>query len=374
MKALVLEKIGKLEYKEIDKPTPQKGEVLVAVKACGICGSDIPRAYRDGAHNMPLVIGHEFSGCVESVGEGVSSTWIGKNVGVFPLIPCRKCRPCLNRQYEMCRHYDYLGSRSNGGFAEYVVVPEWNLIELPEGVSYEAAAMIEPMAVAVHAMSRTLSGSAGAVFDQSESGHSLKIAVCGLGTIGTFLVMFLIDAGYRDILVIGNKEFQRKTMKELGIPDGNYCDSNIEDAYDFIMKHTDGAGADVFFECVGSNEVASLAVNAAAPVGQVCFVGNPHSDMEFDKDVYWKILRNQLRITGTWNSSFLGNGNGNGEQSPVNGDEEDDWKYVIKRLAAGSISPEKLITQKYGLKEIHRGFELMRDKTEDYIKVMALVF
>ena len=371
MKALVLEKIGKLEYKEIDKPTPQKGEVLVAVKACGICGSDIPRAYRDGAHNMPLVIGHEFSGCVESVGEGISYAWIGKNVGVFPLIPCRKCRPCLNGQYEMCRHYDYLGSRSNGGFAEYVTVPEWNLIELPEGVSYEAAAMIEPMAVAVHAMNRTLLGSAGVPIEPSGSDPSLKIAVCGLGTIGTFLVMFLIDAGYRDILVIGNKEFQRKTMKELGIPDGNYCDSNEEDAYDFIMKHTDGVGADVFFECVGSNEVASLAVNAAAPAGRVCFVGNPHSDMKFDKDVYWKILRNQLRITGTWNSSFLGNGNGNGEQSPVNGDEEDDWKYVIKRLAAGSISPEKLITQKYDLKDIRRGFELMRDKTEDYIKVMA---
>lgn len=371
MKALVLEKIGKLEYKEIDKPTPQNGEVLVHVKACGICGSDIPRAYRDGAHNMPLVIGHEFSGCVESVGEGVSSTWIGRNVGVFPLIPCRKCRPCLNGQYEMCRHYDYLGSRSNGGFAECVVVPEWNLIELPEGISYEAAAMIEPMAVAVHAMNRSFLRPSEPAFEPSGSGHSLKIAVCGLGTIGTFLVMFLIDAGYRDILVIGNKEFQRRTMKELGIPDGNYCDSNEEDAYDFIMKHTDGAGADVFFECVGSNEVASLAVNAAAPAGRVCFVGNPHSDMKFDKNVYWKILRNQLRLTGTWNSSFLGNGNGNGEESLAIRDEEDDWKYVIKRLSAGSISPEKLITQKYDLKDIRRGFELMRDKTEDYIKVMA---
>ena len=102
--------------------------------------------------------------------------------------------------------------------------------------------------------------------------------------------------------------------------------------------------------------MASLAVNAAAPAGRVCFVGNPHSDMKFDKDVYWKILRNQLRITGTWNSSFLGNGNG--EQSPDIKGEEDDWKYVIKRLAAGSISPERLITQKYDLKDICRGFGL----------------
>ena len=350
MKALVLEDIGKLNIRDIDKPVPDAGEVLVRVMACGVCGSDIPRAYRDGAHNMPLVIGHEFAGVVESVGEGVSEKWTGKRVGVFPLIPCRKCKPCLNKQYEMCRSYSYLGSRRDGGFAEYVSVPEWNLIELPENVSYEAAAMLEPMAVAVHAMS-------GLHSDPEK--EKTYIAVCGLGTIGTLLVMFLVDAGYKDILVIGNKEFQRKTMLHLGVSAENYCDSKKEDAYVFIMDKTGGNGADVFFECVGSNEVAGLAVDCAAPAGKVCFVGNPHSDMMFEKNVYWKILRNQLTIKGTWNSSFLGT------DVP-----DDDWYYVLDRLEKGSVSPEKLITQKYSLEDIHKGFELMRDKTEDYVKVM----
>ena len=84
----------------------------------------------------------------------MSDSWIGKRTGVFPLIPCRRCRSCSERRYEMCRGYSYLGSRRDGGFAEYVVVPEWNLIELAANVSYEEAAMSEPMAVAVHAIRR----------------------------------------------------------------------------------------------------------------------------------------------------------------------------------------------------------------------------
>ena len=104
MKALVLTKVGKLEYMDVPKPVPGKGESLVRVMSCGICGSDIPRAYKDGAHNMPLIIGHEFSGIVESVGDDVDSSWIGKRVGIFPLIPCMNCKPCLDGMYEMCRN------------------------------------------------------------------------------------------------------------------------------------------------------------------------------------------------------------------------------------------------------------------------------
>ena len=151
-------------------------------------------------------------------------------------------------------------------------------------------------------------------------------------------------------------------MEKLGIPGDNYCDSGKEDAYAFIMEHTDGNGTDVFFECVGSSSVANLAIKSAAPAGLVCFVGNPHSDMCFDRDIYWKILRNQLRISGTWNSSFLGEREG----------QDDDWHYVLSRLAGGSIDPEPLITHRYPLGEITKGFELMRDKSEDYIKVMVV--
>ncbi len=363
MKALVLKEIGKLNICEVDKPDPAAGEVIVKVAATGICGSDIPRAYRDGAHNMPLIIGHEFSGTVESAGEGVSDKWIGKRVGIFPLIPCGKCHPCSTGSFEMCKNYSYLGSRRDGGFAEYVAVPEWNLIEIPDEVSFEAAAMLEPMAVAVHAMRRTLDLDNMETVPRygtvSQNRPPVTIVVCGLGTIGTLLVMFLLDAGYENILVIGNKKFQKETMERLGVSPGRYCDSKKDAAYDFIMDRTGGAGADVFFECVGSNETVSLALKSAAAAGSICYVGNPHSDMMLKKDDYWKILRNQIRITGTWNSSFAGNDGA-----------DDDWHYVLDRLSKGGISPEKLITHRYPLDDIIRGFELMRDKSEDYIKVM----
>lgn len=366
MKALVLEEVGKLNIKDIDKPVAKDDEVIVKVMAAGVCGSDIPRAYRDGAHNMPLVIGHEFAGVVEmeKYSEEYSdeteemcatdkcSAKPGTRVGIFPLIPCKKCAPCLNKQYEMCRNYNYLGSRCNGGFAQYVSVPKWNLIELPDNVTYEQAAMLEPMAVAVHAMRRV------------DITRTDNVVVCGLGTIGTLLVMFLLDAGISNIFVIGNKDFQKKTITGLGIAEENYCDSRNTAVSDYIKEKTGGQGANVFFECVGSNETISLAVDNTAPAGSICLVGNPHSDIAFDKNVYWKILRNQIRLTGTWNSSFYG-------ESQEPGNAIDDWHYVIDRLASGSISPQKLIKHKYSLDTMQEGMEIMRDKTEDYVKIMV---
>ena len=192
MKALTLHKLGDLRIDETAVPHPGENEALVAVRAAGICGSDIPRTYKTGAYFYPLIPGHEFSGIVESIGAGVDSRWRGKRVGVFPLIPCRTCMPCRKKQYEMCRHYSYLGSRRNGGFAEYVAVPSDNLIELAEDISYEQAAMMEPMAVAVHAIRKAGIGTSACGTGKKDT--ILRIAVCGLGTSGMLLVQFWLDS------------------------------------------------------------------------------------------------------------------------------------------------------------------------------------
>lgn len=130
--------------------------------------------------------------------------------------------------------------------------------------------------------------------------------------------MFLLDAGINNLFVIGNKEFQRQTMLQMGIADECYCDSRASDIRKWISEHTNGAGADVFFECVGRNET----------------------------------------VTGTWNSSFVHS-------------VEDDWHYVLDRLEQGKISPSKLISHRFSLEDIEKGFHIMRDKSEDYIKAMA---
>jgi L-iditol 2-dehydrogenase len=185
------------------------------------------------------------------------------------------------------------------------------------------------------------------------------VVVCGLGTIGILLVMFLMEAGVRNILAVGNKDFQKHIVLNMGLSKDCYCDSRSNDVTVWINEKTKGSGADVFFECVGRNETVSQAVGVAAPSGRICLVGNPYSDMTLEKPVYWKILRNQLTVTGTWNSSFTH-------------DENDDWHYVLGRLNAKRIMPSDLITHRYSLEDIDRGFEIMRDKKEDYIKIMAL--
>lgn len=347
MKAHILQGINNLKYQEISTPVPAQGEVLLEVKAVGICGSDVPRIYQTGAHRHPLIPGHEFSGIVKEVGPGVDEKWIGKPVGVFPLIPCRECLPCQKKQYEMCKGYSYLGSRRDGAFAEYVTAPVWNLLELPENVNLEEAAMMEPMAVAVHAMRRVMP-------TQQDT-----VVVYGLGTIGLLLTMFLLEAGITNLFVIGNKEFQKNKIIALGLSEAHYCDSKKEDVSQWILEKTKGAGADVFFECVGKNEMVSQAVDLAAAAGRICMVGNPYSDMILEKAVYWKILRNQLIVTGTWNSSF--------DHNPA-----DDWHYVLERLANKKISPSELISHRFSLEGLENGLEIMRDKTEEYGKIMIL--
>ena len=353
MKAWVLHDINDFRLDNIEEPVLHDGEVLVEVKAAGICGSDIPRVYQNGTYSFPLIPGHEFSGVVEKAGKAVDPGWIGKRVGIFPLVPCRACGPCRTEQYEMCRHYSYLGSRADGGFAEYAAVPAENLIILPDNVTFAEAAMLEPMAVAVHAMRRAAPDPADIA------------AVCGLGTIGLLLIMFLQEAGVKNILAIGNKEFQKQMLGKLGLPEEAWCDSRKQDAGQWLTEHTDGAGADIFYECVGKNETLTWAIDHTAPGGRVMLVGNPASDMNLEKAVYWKILRNQLTVTGTWNSSF------SFQKKKLSEDLQDDWQYVLERLTHKRIDPAGLITHTFSLEDLEQGFHIMRDKTEDYIKIIV---
>ena len=348
MKAWVLHGIDDIRFETVEKPTLEADEVLIRVKAAGICGSDIPRIYQTGAHVHPLIPGHEFSGTVEEVGLAVDKKWQDKRVGVFPLLPCYECVACQKKQFEMCRNYSYLGSRKDGGFAEYVAVPEKNLLLLPDEVSFEAAAMLEPMAVAVHAMRRV----APAISD--------TVVVYGLGTIGMLLLMFLKEMGIKSLLAIGNKEAQRQAVLKLGLHPDCYCDSKTQNVSRWMMEQTNGVGAEVFFECIGKNETVSQVIDLAAPGGKVMLVGNPYSDMKLEKEVYWKILRNQLTVSGTWNSSFAG-------------EAQDDWHYVLERLEKERIAPEELISHRFAIEELEEGFHIMRDKSEDYVKIMGVI-
>ena len=336
MKAWVLANVGDIRLRDISIKEPDKDEVIVHVRACGVCGSDIPRIYKTGAHNMPLVIGHEFAGEVAHVAPG-SEHLLGKRVGVFPLKPCKKCKMCKRGAYALCEHYDYLGSRSDGGMAEYVKVPIWNLIELPD-IPYEVAAMLEPMAVAVHAARR--------VFTLMEADKSEKIVISGQGTVGMLLGYFLGDIVYTKITVIVNKNIQKRLTA------ARFVDIREEEALDAIN------GANVYFEAVGTLESLSTGISALAPHGRLCIIGNPHSDMMLPKDIYWQILRKELAMAGCWNSTY--------------GHDEDDFRMALNAFCSAPERYEKIISHRYDIENLYKGFELMRDKTEDYIKVMMV--
>ncbi len=357
VKGWVLHEIGKIKYEDVDMPKPQENEVLIKVRAAGICGSDIPRIYETGAHKMPLIPGHEFSGEVCAVGSDVSKDLIGKRASVYPRIPCGKCKECLNNMPTLCRSYDYVGSRRDGAFGEYVTAPAKNLLFLPDSVSFEEAAMLEPFAVAANAVRRGVASLNG------EDLTTKTVAVGGLGTIGRMVIMLLKEAGFKRILAIGNKDTQKANILKLGILEEDFCNARNEDVSNWVKNASDG-GVSIFFECVGKNECISEGILSVAPAGTLILVGNPYSDMKFDKDTYWKILRDQMNIVGIWNSRF--------EQTVDPLKEPDDWNFVLDKISKKTLKPEILITHRLRISELEKGFLIMRDKTEDYCKIMMV--
>ncbi len=387
MKAQVLFGIGNIKYTEVEKPVPKEGEALVRITRCGICGSDIPRVFKTGAHNMPLIPGHEMAGVVESCDSRPNLE--GKRVGIFPLIPCKVCSQCESRRYEMCENYNYLGSRCDGGFAEYAAVPVWNLLPIPDLVSDDEAAMLEPMSVAVHAMREIgllniqsqCAGESDDLQKQSRgndelNGHQSEcnvpknssIVVCGLGTIGLLIALFLKDAGFQNVFCIGNKDVQKEKLMAMGYGTDRFCDIRYADSKAYIKDKTDGKGADYYFECIGRSESYAQAVECTAPLGHVMLVGNPASDMELKRETYWKILRKQMLLKGTWNSSFYGID-----------ENADDWRYALGRVAYWNkertsgealMLPSDLITHRFSLEELIKGLDIMKNKSQEYVKVM----
>lgn len=152
MKALVLYGVGDLRVTEVDVPKLEKGTVLLKIKACGICSSDMPRCFVTGTYHFPTIPGHEFSGQIVAVGDDVDESLLGKRSCVFPMLPCKHCKACKMEEYAQCSGYSYFGSRQDGAWAEYLVVPVWNLVPFDDTLDYKTAALCEPAAVSMHAV------------------------------------------------------------------------------------------------------------------------------------------------------------------------------------------------------------------------------
>lgn len=330
MKAYTLRAVGELVLEERPLPDTPAGWALVRVKAAGICSSDIGRIFTKGTYHFPTVPGHEFSGVVERVGDAADAAWVGRRVSVFPLIPCRACDQCAAGHYEMCRDYDYIGSRRDGAFAEYVTAPVWNLQPLPDGVSFEAGALNEPLAVALHAVD-TLAVRPGD-----------RCAVVGAGMIGLAAAM-IVKARGGDAAVLGRSADKAALVARAGVP--YLTGDRAEGPFDRVL------------EAVGTPEAVARAIRVAAPGGVVTLMGNPVSDIALSQADYWQILRRQLTLKGTWNSRY--------EQGAPS-----DWTEVLKMLSLGQIDAGALISHVFPFDALPEALELMRRRKQAYLKVI----
>lgn len=331
-KVLNLKKIGDISYEEIDLEELNTGKVLVKIKACGICSSDIPRIFETGTYHFPTVPGHEFSGEVVAVADDENENLLGKKVAIFPLLPCGNCESCLTENYALCSNYNYFGSRCNGGFSEYLVVPVWNLVLLDDDVDYLVASLMEPAAVALHAVKK------------AQLVEKDNVLIIGTGTIAFMIGMFSKYYGANVTMAC-----RREESKEKAIQNGFSVINSSENMNGEINDVTNGKGMDVVFEAVGSTTSIKSSIMSVNAKGTVILVGNPHGDITLNKDVYWRILRKELKIKGTWNSNYSKTTN--------------DWKEVAKLMKEENINFSQLITNVYNFEDYKKAFEKVKDDT-----------
>ena len=287
MKAVVLEQNEVLSYREMPTPAPGANEVLIKVAVCGICGSDVPRVYDHAARSYPMVLGHEFSGVVEQIGEHVSSVKVGDHVVAAPLIPCMECVDCKNGNYALCQHYSFVGSRQQGAMADYVVVPAENVVPISADVPFDQAATIEPATVALHALYHA----------KFEAGTNVVVLGCGI--IGLYTIQWAKLLGAASVTAIGRGQKGLEAAAKLG---ADRCFSTKEVSEEELLKKLEPRGYDYVIESSGATQTIQLSLKLVAKKGTVCLIGTPKTEMTFSVSLWEQINRKECRVTGSWMS------------------------------------------------------------------------
>jgi L-iditol 2-dehydrogenase len=342
MNACVLHAVGDLRYEQVPLPQRKPDEVLINIKASGICGSDVPRVFEKGTYRFPTIPGHEFAGVVV---EADSLDLVGSRAAVFPLLPCKKCASCRAEEYAQCTQYNYFGSRCNGGFAETIAVPLWNLVPVPDTVTMEEAAMCEPAAVAHHAV----------MVGGISTGDT--VAIFGAGPIGLILGQWAKAFGASLVVLADIDAYKVDFAKKFGF--AHAINSRETDVLEYIKQVTGGHGVDVCIEGAGATASLEQCMGAAKTFGKVVLMGNPTGEMKLSQKGYWEILRKQLTLKGTWNSSY--------------GSQANDWYEAIKAMSDGRLNLKPLISHRFTLSQCHEAFEVMRRRDGWFSKVMFTI-
>ena len=340
MKALVLKDYNQFSYEEVPTPVPAADEVLVAVKACGICGSDVHGMDGStGRRRPPIIMGHEAAGEIASAGAGVRNFATGQRVTFDSTIYCGQCDYCRRGEINLCDNRRVLGVscedyRQNGAFADFVVVPQRILYRLPDQLPYEHAALVEPFSIALHAVRR------------SPPALNDTVVVVGAGMIGLALVQALRHTGCGRLIVVDVSKERLKLAAKMGATDT--LDSSNQSPLAAILDLTSGKGADVAFEAVGLAVTVDVALRCLRKGGAVTLVGNVAPKIDFPLQV---AVTRELTIYGSCAS-------------------KGDYPACLDMLARGDLDARPLLSATAALAEGAKWFERLHSKEPGLLKVV----
>lgn len=341
MKAAVLQRPHVMTMEERPRPEPGQNEVLVGVGKVGVCGSDV-HYYTHGrigpfVVESPLILGHEMAGTIAAVGPGVTNRSVGQRVAVEPGVPDRVCEFCRTGRYNLCPNVQFMATPPvNGAFAEYVVMPADFVYPLPDHVSLEEGAMIEPLSVAVYAVHR------------SRLKEGEDVAIVGAGPIGLMTLQAARAGGAGAITIIDLDTRRLSLASSMGAT--NVVDASREDVAERLNQLTGGRGVDVVFEAAGSPKTAAMAVHLARRGGRVTMIGLPPED-NFPYPLV-EAMAKEVDIITVFRYANV-------------------YPSAIALVAQGRIDVKSMITHRFSLEEAERALQIS-DRREDNV-VKALV-
>jgi len=340
MKALTLTAYHEFDFGDAPDPEIAANEVLVAVRACGICGSDIHGMDGSSGRRVPPVImGHEAAGEIAAVGEGVTDWKVGDRVTFDSTVYCGECEACRNGQVNLCPERNVLGVscddyRREGAFAEYVKVPRHILYALPDSLSYEHAAFAEPVSIALHGVNRV----------PLRPGDSA--VVVGAGLIGLLVVQALKMKGAGTVVAVDLDRKRLDLARELGADAGLVSDDTVPERVREIVGNPDGA--DVALEVVGFGPTLGLAVNSVRKGGSIGCVGNLKAEVPFPLQA---VVTRELSVFGSCASA--------GE-----------YGEAVEAVASGAIRVDPLISATADLSEGGEWFQRLYRNEDGLLKVI----
>ena len=335
MKRVVLEKPYRLSYEDCGEQVPGPGDVLVEIRACGICGSDV-HAYL-GKHpfvKYPVTPGHEFSGVVVAAGDDVEPGLLGSRVCVEPSLACGDCPQCRSGRYNICDNLRVLGFQADGAMCERITVPRNRIHLLPQGVDFPGGALAEPAAVGIHALAR------------SGAGSGSGILVIGGGVIGLMITRAAKALGCR-VTVMENTRERVKRALGFGADEALLFGEEPPGKTGEIQAD---AGFQAVFECVGKPETIQLALRLAPRGSTVVVVG-----------VFSQTVPVQISLVQDGELNVCGTLMYTGE----------DFKRALDLIAGGVIEPDDFITQTVGLDKVEYGYNMLIDPETPTVKVLV---